>query len=200
MEKLKKLEINKLIRELEYIESDYEYKSEMLQSADVEFLSSVGKVVNSHPELKSIYDNKINQLHLKNVESVISKEDQEAPVDIDELEDQSDEKDPKLKLIYRNIVKKTHPDKVGDDDLKNIYIDSTKFYENGDIISLYKICDSLKIEYDVEESDYSLIQGQIQRIKDKIQFLESTFTWIWLNADDRKKEEVVLNFVRLQIS
>jgi hypothetical protein len=195
MEKLKKLEINKLIRELEYIESDYEYKSEVLQSADVDFLSSVNKVVSSHSELKRIYDDKVNQLHLKNIESVISKEE---VVNMDELP--KGEIDPKLKLIYRSIVKKTHPDKVGDDDLKNIYIDSTKFYENGDIISLYKICDSLKIEYDIEESDYSLIQGQIQRIKDKIQFLESTFTWIWLNADDRTKEEVVLNFVRLQIS
>lgn len=200
MEKLKKLEINRLIRELEYFESDYEYKSEMLHNADTEFLSSVNKVVESHPELKRIYDHRINQIHQQRIES-ISQISQENKSDIieEDVEVITREKDPKLKNIYRNIVKKTHPDKVGDEELKNFYIESTRFYETDDIISLYKICDKLKIEYDIEDNDYYLIQNQIQKIKEKVQFLESTFTWMWLNADETKKEEIVLNFVRLQI-
>lgn len=197
MDKLRKLEINKLIRELEYIESDYEYKSEVLQSADVEFLNSVNKIVSSHPELKQIYDERTKQYQLNQFDDVESEED----LNVDEKEEDLnvDEKDPRLKNIYRNIVKKTHPDKVGDDDLKNIYIESTKFYESNDIVSLYRICDNLRIEYDFDDNDYSAIQNKIQNIKRKIQFLESTFTWMWLNADTNKKEEVVLDFVRFQI-
>ena len=201
MEKLKKLEINKLIRELEYIESDYEYKSEMLHSADVEFLSSVNKIVDSHPDLKKIYEDRIRQIHQQRIESLSSKsEESGVEKSQEEIETITQEKDPKLKNVFRNIVKKTHPDKVGDEDLKNFYIESTKFYESGDIISLYKICDKLKIEYDIEDNDYYLIQNQIQKMREKVQFLETTFTWLWLNADETKKEEIVLNFVRLQIS
>lgn len=201
MEKLKKLEINKLIRELEYIESDYEYKSEMLHTADVEFLSSVNKIVDSHPNLKKIYEDRIRQIHQQRIESVLSKSEvSDIEKSQEEIETITQEKDAKLKNIYRNIVKKTHPDKVGDEDLKNFYIESTKFYESDDIISLYKICDKLKIEYDIEDNDYYLIQNQIQKMREKVQFLETTFTWLWLNADETKKEEIVLNFVRLQIS
>jgi hypothetical protein len=201
MEKLKKLEINKLIRELEYIESDYEYKSEMLHTADVEFLSSVNKIVDSHPDLKKIYEDRIRQIHQQRIESVLSKSEvSDIEKSQEEVETITQEKDAKLKNIYRNIVKKTHPDKVGDEDLKNFYIESTKFYESDDIISLYKICDKLKIEYDIEDNDYYLIQNQIQKMREKVQFLETTFTWLWLNADETKKEEIVLNFVRLQIS
>lgn len=201
MEKLKKLEINKLIRELEYIESDYEYKSEMLHTADVEFLSSVNKIVDSHPDLKKIYEDRIRQIHQQRIESVLSKSEvSDIEKSQEEIETITQEKDAKLKNIYRNIVKKTHPDKVGDEDLKNFYIESTKFYESDDIISLYKICDKLKIEYDIEDNDYYLIQNQIQKMREKVQFLETTFTWLWLNADETKKEEIVLNFVRLQIS
>lgn len=200
MEKLKKLEINKLIRELEYFESDYEYKSEMLHTADVEFLSSVNKIVESSPELKEIYNNRINQIHKQRIED-ISQKAQEVNLDYTEKDQEiiTSEKDPKLKSIYRNIVKKTHPDKVGDEELKNFYIESTKFYETDDIVSLYKICDKLQIEYDIEDNDYYLIQNQIQKIKEKVQFLESTFTWMWLNAEESKKEEIILNFVRIQI-
>lgn len=200
MEKLKKLEINKLIRELEYFESDYEYKSEMLHTADVEFLSSVNKIVESNPELKEIYNHRINQIHKQRIED-ISQKAQEVNLDYTEKDQEiiTSEKDPKLKSIYRNIVKKTHPDKVGDEELKNFYIESTKFYETDDIVSLYKICDKLQIEYDIEDNDYYLIQNQIQKIKEKVQFLESTFTWMWLNAEESKKEEIILNFVRIQI-
>jgi hypothetical protein len=200
MEKLKKLEINKLIRELEYVESDYEYKSEMIQSADAEFLISVNRLIDKHPDLKKIYEDRIQQIHKKRIETVLSKSeynlDQKQESD---LEITTQEKDPKLKSIYRNIVKKTHPDKVNDEELKKIYIESTKFYENNDIISLYKVCDKLQIEYDIEDTDFHLIQNQIQKIKEKVKFLESTFTWMWLNAEDRKKEEIILNFVRIQI-
>jgi hypothetical protein len=200
MEKLKKLEINKLIRELEYFESDYEYKSEMLHTADVEFLNSVNKIVESSPELKEIYNHRINQIHKQRIEN-ISHQTQETNLDETEKDQEiiTSEKDPKLKSIYRNIVKKTHPDKVGDEELKNFYIESTKFYETDDIVSLYKICDKLQIEYDIEDNDYYLIQNQIQKIKEKVQFLESTFTWMWLNAEESKKEEIILNFVRIQI-
>lgn len=197
MNKLKKLEINKLIRELEYMESDYQYKSEILETADVEFLGSVNNLVNGYPELKKIYEKKINQIYHKKIEDKIEIDQQE---ELEDLPTETLEKGDKIKSIYRNIVKKTHPDKVSDQELKEMYIESTKFYKNDDLISLYKVCDKLKIEYDIEEDDYFLIQNQIQKIKERIQFLENTFTWMWLNADEHRKQEVILNFVRLQIS
>ena len=52
---IKKLEINRLFKEFEYVKSDYEYKSEIVREADVEFLKSIDTILNKSEELKSIY-------------------------------------------------------------------------------------------------------------------------------------------------
>lgn len=200
MDKLKKLEIDRLIRELDYIQSDYNYKSEVIQVADKEFLDSVNKIVDSHPQLKVIYDQKVRKVYTQNCNSSCKVEDsnKEENVDVVDLNFQQ-QKDPKLKSLYRNIVKKTHPDKVNESKLNQLYIDSTKYYEDDDIISIYKICDRLGIDWEYEDNDYYLIQNKIAQLKEKIRFVEGTFTWAWLNSDPLDKEGVILNFVKTQL-
>lgn len=202
MDRLKKLELSKLVHELEFIRSDYEYKSELIQEADKEFIDSVNKVVDSHPELKKIYNQKIN----KNIE-FSEKDQQEEFIQTENQEfeesvflEEHNQKDPKIKNLYRSIVKKTHPDKIGESKLNSLYIESTKYYQQDDLLSLYRVCDKLGIEYEFEESDYLLIQAKINQLKDKIRFLESTFTWLWINSDETKKDDIILNFVRLQLA
>jgi hypothetical protein len=41
VENIKKLDINRLIKELDYVKSDFNYKSELLQEADPVFIKSV---------------------------------------------------------------------------------------------------------------------------------------------------------------
>lgn len=200
MDKLKKLELNRLIRELEFIQSDYDYKSEIVQKADVDFLESVNKVVDSHPELKEIYDQRVRIIHQQRIEKIQQQTQEEIIEVVTEAEEvETISKDPKIKNLYRNIVKKTHPDKISESDLNELYLESTKHYENDDILELYKICDTLGISYEFEDNDYFLIQNKILQLRDKIKFLESTFTWLWINSEDSRKEEIVLSFVRLQI-
>lgn len=204
MDKLKKLELNKLISELEFIRSDYEYKTEVIQKADKEFIESVNHIVDSHPELKKIYDQKFQKVYQEKVKINVQENvdidlepELESEINIEEI--QTQHKDPKLKNIYRNIVKKTHPDKIDDNKLNEIYLQSTKFYEQNDLLSLYRICDKLNINYDLEENDYFLLQSKISELREKVKFLESTFTWMWINSQESQKEDIVLSFVRLQI-
>ena len=49
MNKLKILEVKKLLKELDYIESDFEYRSEVISEADSEFIQSVNDFLVSHP-------------------------------------------------------------------------------------------------------------------------------------------------------
>jgi len=60
MSKLKQLESKKLIKELEFIESDYNYKNELVSEADSEFIKSLNLFLERHPQLKEIFDRKIN--------------------------------------------------------------------------------------------------------------------------------------------
>ena len=61
MSKIKLLQLKKLLKELEYIESDFEYRSELISEADNEFIKSINNFLDDHPDIKDIYDKKINE-------------------------------------------------------------------------------------------------------------------------------------------
>ena len=60
MSKLKQLEIKKLMKELDFVESDFTYKNEIVHEADSNFIKSVNDLLEQHPLLKDVFDKKIN--------------------------------------------------------------------------------------------------------------------------------------------
>lgn len=199
MDKIKKLEINRLIKELEFIESDLEYKSEIIQKADQEFIQCVNTFIEGYPDLKKVYDDKYKKFQEEKIENIIKEEKSEKSQETSDDDIITSLSDPKVKNVYRNIAKHTHPDKIVDDNLNKLYIESTKHYHNGDILSLYKICDKLGIEYEFEESDYDILKERLQSLKERIKFIESTFTWVWINTDEKNKQEILFSFIRMQL-
>lgn len=198
MNKIKLLEVKKLLKELDYIESDYEYRNEIITEADSDFIRKVNIFLNDYPELKELYDKKISDKINSIINSSVDIID-----DISEVLEQEvivDIKPIKIKKLYREIVKITHPDKVDNKSLNDIYIESTKFYEDNDKISIYKICTYLDIEYDIDIEDDKIIESKIEIIKNRIAFLESTFTYQWIKMeDDAKKTEMMINFIKTRI-
>ena len=202
MSKLKQLEIKKLIKELDFLSSDFEYKNELVFEADNSFIKNVNEFLDDNPEVKKIFDRRINdrldQIIMNKVES--ENTINEDNLIIDEVEDISIKKDDKIKKIYREIAKMTHPDKVDNKKLNDIYIKASTHYDNNDVIQIYSICDELGIDYDINESDTDLIINNINNIKEKIQFIESTTTWKWYYTEDEGlKNEIILNYIRSQI-
>ena len=207
MNKLKDLEIKKLLKELDFIEMDYEYRSEVVSEADSEFMNSINNFLSKNPELKEIYDKKvtdriektINEVKQKEVDKSTQSDNIEDDFNQDSIDDIISEKTPEVKKAYRDIVKLTHPDKVKDKRLNDFYIKSTDLYNNNDKIGLYKICDELGISYDIDENDTEIIEDKINTLKRKINFLESTFTWKWFNTKDEKlRDRILLDFIGLK--
>lgn len=192
IDKLKELELNKILNELLYIESDYEYKSELINKIDNEFLESIDLFLNKHNELKEIYENKIS---IK-IEEVIQRNISESEFKIEKSNKIIIDKD--VKGLYREIVKMTHPDILIDKKYNDIYIKATEFYNLNDKISIYKICRELDINFNISNEDIISIKNKIDDIKNKINFLESTFTWKWYN-NDIKKEEIILEYIKTKI-
>ena len=213
MNKLKSLEIKKLLKELEFIESDFEYRNLAVSEADSLFINSISEFLNQHPELKKIYDDKITEKINKTIERIQKKsndgiensENQNVQDDISHIEEiQKDDEDKtnisQIKKLYREIVKLTHPDKVKSNKHNELYIKSSKYYESGNKIGIYSICNELDIEYEIEEDDVILISEQISSIKNKINFIESTFAWQWYNCEDEMfRNQILLNFIKLKI-
>ncbi len=207
MNKIKQLEIRKLLRELDFIESDFIYKNELVQEADNNFIRSVNDLLIRHPELKDIFDKKINS----KIENVFKKrESEQKEISLDDFIGDIIEQNSfvkveievsKIKKLYREIVKKTHPDKVSNKKLNEIYLKSTFFYESNDIAGIYSLCDELDIEYEVDEKDNKMIIDKINNLKSRISFMESTITWRWFHSEDEKeKEQLLLRYIESQLN
>ena len=202
MNRLQYLQTKKLFKELEYMESDFEYRNEIISEADSEFITEVNNFLDNHPELKEIYDEKIdNHIQksiLRNTEEVIELFESESIEE--ETITYENPKLPKVKKLYREIVKLTHPDKVDKKSLNDLYLSATKYYDNNDKIGIYKICTELDIDYDLDDEDNQIIESKIEDLKRRIQFLESTFTWQWINTNgDKEKTEMLINYIRMRL-
>lgn len=221
MNRFKQLEQKKILKELEYIETDYEYKNGIITEIDPEFIGDVNEYLKSNPQLKDVYDKKMGEKFDKVFNEKTkptntgdtNNEDNIQEVDMDQVEtninndiseettpEPKKEKSPKVKKLYRDIVKLTHPDKVKVKHLNDLYLKATQYYEQNDMIGLYAICNELNIEYELEEADNEFIIAKIKQLKNKIGFLESTFTWKWYSAKEEEKEQLILTYINLQLN
>jgi len=197
VETLKKLEVVKLIRELDFVESEFNYKSEMIKEIDYEFKKEVENVLSLNSELKDVFTKSVDDFDREKTK-VINEHYQNMTTLDGEVE--TIEKNPKVKTLYRVIAKTTHPDKVNDDSLKELYLEATKAYENNNLLPIISICDKLKIPYEVDEGEFKFIKEQIESIKKRTNFLESTYTWQWhVKPHIEEKNQIVLNFIKAQM-
>jgi len=105
-----------------------------------------------------------------------------------------------LKQIYREIVKSTHPDKVKNFKLNELYIEATQACESNDIVTLYKVCSELLIDFEFDQDEINKIKERIENYKNQIGFLESTYTFKWLKSDDSEKDKIILNFIKNRLN
>jgi hypothetical protein len=138
----------------------------------------------------------------ESIESSTEKEEESTDEQKDVSENTIEDIKPpsKIKKLYREIVKQTHPDKVKNKKLNGLYLVATKAYEQDDLLKIYAVCSELDIEYEIEDIDYQNIVNRISMLKDRINFLESTYTWKWHHSQDPKeKENIILKYISSQL-
>ncbi len=191
MHNLKFLEFQRMLRELQFVESDYLYKSEIMKISDIEFLKSVDGILNQFPELKDIYYKKQEN----NFESVnMGSFGIELSPKVEVVES------PEVKKLYRDIVKTTHPDKIKNHKLNELYLEATEAYEQNDIVTLYKVCSELDIDFELPEDFLSKVNDKIVSYKNQVSFLENTYTSKWIKSESQSdKNKIVIEFIRSQV-
>lgn len=208
MEKLKTLQTKKLLKELDYIEIEFEYTTEVVSEADSSFIKSLNDILEKYPDLKDKYNKKLDDSLKKSIDDIRKKSEEleknDEGSESDEVNEDENNKKPepskKIKKLYREIVKLTHPDKIKDKELNDLYIEATEYYNNNDKIGIYKVCNELNIHCDIDEEDEYFIKIKIEELKKKISFLESTFTWMWFNTENTEdREKIILQFIHNKI-
>jgi hypothetical protein len=195
MNNIHQLEIRKLLKELDYLKSDYEYKNEIVFEADNSFMRTLNDFLDKNFVLKEMFDNKVNGKIDTLIKPSIAEDSEVYLVDkIDKVVDKN------LKKIYRSIVKKTHPDKITDFRLNNLYIIASDMYDSNDIIGIYSICDQLEIPYELNIEELETLKSRISMMKDRVSFMESTFTWKWYHTDnENEKSKILIEYLKSKI-
>jgi hypothetical protein len=198
MSKLKSLQVKRLLKELDYIESELEYRHELVSEADNQFMIYISEFLEENPELKKLYTSRIDA----RVEQIINKKIEKSSAELgdnssvsQEIEKNSENQiivPSKIKSLYREIVKLTHPDIIKRKNMNDIYINATKYYTLNDKVGIFKICDELNIDYDLDDEDVVEISDKINLTKEKLFFLESTLTWKWFNTDDDLQRKIIM--------
>lgn len=199
MSKLRELQRKKLLKELEYIELELEYTMELIGEADLEFNKEIGNFLEKNPEIKEAYNQRID-VRIQNV--IESKIVESTGVNCEETGDVITKPtiDKKVTKLYREIVKATHPDIVSKKSLNDIYIWATKCYDLGDKIGIYKICQELNIDYEIDEVDEKDISDKVSQLKERLIFMESTFALKWFKIEDEVlKNQIMIDFIKLMI-
>ena len=184
-EKLVELQINKLIQEYSYLKSDEELKKELIDVKQKDFLDLVNGKLNelnpqdSNHEPKSKQEPKSKKIEPK--------------IDISGI---SENTKVRIKKIYRNIVKVTHPDRVDSEELKELYMEATEAYEAYNIFELCFISKKLNIKVKLSLEETKTLNDLIDSKKDEIKKIESSFIWLWLIAPNEiDKNKLVDKFI-----
>ena len=197
MNKLHQLEARKLLKELDYVKSDFEYKNEIVFEADSAFLESLNNFLEKNITLKEIFEKNTNHKIDDMIRERSSKNTSPESVEISIVDKAANEN---IRKIYRSVAKKTHPDKISDSRLNDIYIMAREMYESNDVMGIYSICDQLGIPYEMSVEDLATLKDRILMMKDRVVFMESTFSWKWHHSEDEgERSRMLFEYVKSKI-
>jgi len=178
-DKLKQLEIKKLLSEYEYLIVDDEYKQQIISDYSSQFINEINEKSGIKEE-KSEED-----------EEIIPPEEREVIKKIND-EDLTDETKKRMKSMFREIMKKTHPDKVQSEELVDMYIKSKEAYETNDILGLCFYANKLNVIVELSDMEVEILKDMIKKKKEELETIEKSWLWLWYKAGtEQAKDNVV---------
>ena len=184
-DKLKKLQIKKLIQEYEFLTTEDEYRKEVIEDGKGLFMEMVG-------ETRKTLNIPVPEPKIPTDEDVKNETPKEK-----KPENVSDSTKSKVKKIYREIVKLTHPDRTNSEELVEIYRKATTAADNYNVLELFQICVELKIPIELDMEDVDVLNFLINNKRENIKKIEASFIWLWLNAKtEEEKNKLVEMFVK----
>ena len=177
--RLEQLEVKKLLQEYSFLLLDEEYKHEIIDNNREEFLNKIREAQGDTPPPPP------------------PAESQEKPKK-DKIDPNTVDKSTKdkVKKLYREIAKITHPDKAKTDEHTELYMQATRASEEFDLYTLYEICSQLNISHSIDSGDKDILKIRINEKKDKLKNIENSFIWLYAHAaTDEAKQKLVDQFV-----
>ena len=178
----------RLRKELQFVQSELEYVLEVLGEWHLEF-------ENYHRQYCKNRGIDLQQLNKKNKEKVsgiIPKPAKKKQTGLVVYEDDKEEK--VFKKVYKQIVKKLHPDVGGDEEE---FKKATTAVSEKNLEKLLDICDRHVILIEINKEMIKLLEKQISETKDRIKKEKSTYSWMLYScASEKCKVNVIKKFLK----
>lgn len=199
MDKLRELEIKGLINEIIFLKEDLTVKKELSKMIESEFHSEIDSILEEDSKLKELWEISIKKKGKSYSKRNRSKNKHKYKPNSDKLKIEETihiDKNEGLKKIYRDIAKKTHPDKVLDSDKNSTYIKATESYNKNDILDLIYYATKLGIEYSHNSLDIKKMRENITSMKSEIGMYETSLPYRWYYND--KDVSILKNYIATQ--
>ena len=182
-DKLEQLAIKRLLKEYSFLVLDDEYKKEVISTGKSEFMKMVHDMRGDDPPPPSSTD----------VSEQVGDMPKKPKIDPSTIDPKVREK---VKKLYREIAKLTHPDKTNSEQHVELYTKATEAMEEFDLMVLYNICDSLNISYTLDKEDKEVLKEHIKNKKEKLSGIENSFIWLFMHEENEvKREQLVKLFI-----
>ena len=186
-DRLKELEKKKIVQEYSYTKTELEYKKTVIDENTKDFLNVAYTIAGKERQVSEEKNIQENENREKKIE--------ESKIDESKIDSYIIKKSKKL---YREISKRTHPDKDTQGLYTKIFIDATKSYEEFKLLDLYQHCEILGIQYEIEEEEIALFKKEIEINKNQIDSVEKTFIYVWsMQPDETMKDNIIKQFIKM---
>ena len=177
-DKLKKLKLDLLLKELKLLESEEEYIDEFTNHYKPIFMDELAKNGYKPKIITGDTSQTISDSKPKNQIEV------------------TDDESKRIKNLFRQIAKASHPDKTKNIYKNKLYDEAQIAYDENNLLVLYKIAKKLNIDVDLDSNNLILIEKIITNKKKQLSTVETSFLWLWVNEpNDDKKLELIKQFI-----
>lgn len=193
-DKLKQLEIKKLLTEYDYLVIDEEIKTEVVNEYLPKFTEEINEFTNKIEGKKEEEKKEVKKGN--DVNNGVPKEKEIKKV----IEDDYLPKETKdrIKKLFREIVKKTHPDKTKSEDLIEIYIKSKEAYESNDILKLSYYANKVGINVELSDMEIQLLNDLIIYKKEELNEIEKSWLWKWYKTNTETEKDMIIKMFYLE--
>lgn len=169
--------IDKYYHKIKFILLEYKNILDLDNSYITQYLNTCGNELNN-----TLVENYNNRL-LYNEEIQINKKKHSNPI----------------KILYKNLARKLHPDK--NCNKSDEFIKINKAYENNDFLTLFILSYENKYYTNVtiDTELISLLDNEIKKIEDEINTIKNKIHWKWINANNDLEKEIIHNYIKTQI-
>lgn len=182
------LRFKRVIRKFEYLSEELNDLENLKSKADIEFNGALSGT--------------------KEKERFTPKEIDSSHVDLNDLEDEIEKKevDKDTKKLFRKIVSKTHPDRLGKDLSKSekekareLYETAVEAYNEGEITPLIFAAVKLGLDVSPFKENIKEIEETCEILQKRIDQIQATSAWYYAYVlkGEKEKEKFINDFVEM---